>query len=70
MGYRIMEVISRAPDSLDGATPIGEFDSAYQAVEQMKRAFVERGDRAPPWYLIDPYDQILFGPDDLYDAVA
>ncbi|MEM9487988.1 MAG: hypothetical protein AAGC55_02525 [Myxococcota bacterium] len=70
MDYRIMEVKQHAPDSLDGAIEIGQYDSAYKAMEHMMRVFVQRGQQPPPWYLIDPFDQILMGPDDLYDVAA
>ena len=70
MGYRIMEVEQRTPDSFDGATEIGKYDSADRAMEVMKRAFVPEGREPPPWYLVDPWGQILMGPYDLYQVAA
>lgn len=68
-GYRIMEIRQRAADALDDAREVGAFDSAYAAMEHMKSVFSQRG-TPPPWYLVDPYDQILLGPEDLYDVAA
>lgn len=57
MSYRIMEIAQRTCDSLDNAVEVACYDSAYSAMEHMRRAFVTRGDVPPPWYLIDLHEQ-------------
>ena len=71
MTYRIVELERQSAESLDGATLIGKYDSAYRAMEEMKRAFLRCKDNQPPnWYLLDYLGHILAGPEDVIEAVC
>jgi hypothetical protein len=69
MSYRIVEVAQGATGSLKKkAVEIGSYDSAYHAVEAMRRAFLGRPSAGPPnWYLVNSIGQVLAGPDDILD---
>jgi len=67
MSYRIVE---GQGGRVDDRRVIRSFDSAYSAVAFMKRAFHDRGERPPPWYLLDPNAAVLVAPLDLYDVAA
>jgi hypothetical protein len=69
MSYRIVEVAQSVPGAAEKAVEIGSYDSAYHAVEAMRRAFLDRAHSAPPpnWYLVNSIGQILAGPDDILD---
>jgi hypothetical protein len=68
MGYRIMEMARGSHQTLDGAVEVGVYDSAYHAMNAMKRAFQEQG-KALHWYLVDSSGQVLAYPEDVYEAV-
>lgn len=68
MGYRIIEMARRAAYSPDDAVEVGVYDSAYHAMEAMKRAFKEQG-KSLCWYLVDASGQVLAYPEDVYEAV-
>ncbi len=68
MSYRIVEFAQSAPGARNKAVEIGSYDSAYHAVEAMRRAFLGRTHTAPPnWYLVNSIGQVLAGPDDILD---
>lgn len=68
MSYRIVEVEQGATGALNKAVEIGSYDSAYHAVEAMRRAFMGRPSAGPPnWYLVNSIGQVLAGPDDILD---
>lgn len=70
MGYRIIETTRQAKDPTKDGVQIAEFDSAYRAMEEMRRAFIKGDSRPPPWYLVDPSGQVLLGPEDIVDVAA
>ncbi|ACY14340.1 hypothetical protein [Haliangium ochraceum] len=70
MSYRIVEVAHDEIEALNSkkAVEIGNYESAYHAVEAMRRAFIGSREAARPnWYLVNSIGQILAGPDDIAD---
>jgi hypothetical protein len=68
MSYRIVEFAPSASGALNKTVEIGSYDSAYHAVEAMRRAFLGSASAAPPnWYLVNSIGQVLAGPDDILD---
>lgn len=66
MAYSIVESnrpIRRAPS---GVGKVGSFDSAYSAVDEIRRQLQAGNEKVWTWYLIDDAGSVLFGPDDLY----
>lgn len=70
MSYRIVEVEQHVAEAFNSAkaVEIGNYESAYHAVDVMRRAFLGSTATAPPnWYLVNSTGEILAGPDDILD---
>lgn len=65
MEYRLVETVEPRPESLASVIELRRYDDAYAAVARMKRAYLEGDRRVERWYLLDDFDRVLFGPDDL-----
>ena len=65
MTYRILDASEGEKHPLRGRL-IGTYDSAYAALERMKRAFFEGAGKPPRWFLVDPRGAILVRPEDLW----
>jgi len=63
MPYRIVEATA---GTLDHATAIGEYDSPYRALDDMRRTRQQRGHL--DWFLLDPAGRVLLEPTDLIDT--
>lgn len=68
--YRILEVPSDSSDVEADGVEIGQYQSAYQAMEDMKREFLRSKSSPRNWYLVGPNRQILLSPMDMYDYDA
>lgn len=66
--YRIVEEKPEKSNALGNV--IGEFDSAYRAVEFMKRYTLSTLRKKHRLYLLAPDDRVLVGPDDLLALLA
>lgn len=73
MDYRIVELCEGAggaPDSVEGLVEIDRFESAYHAVEAMRRAYSRGVAGVDRWCLVDGAGRMLFGYDDLVELAC
>lgn len=65
--YRIIDITQPGRES-----EIASFDSAYAALDQMRRAVLSANDNLQTcagWRLVDPANSVLVEPQDLLDAM-
>ena len=65
--YRIFEAPADCSDIEADGVEIGQYDSAFAAMEDMQREFLRRKNDPLNWYLLAPNKQVLLSPLDLYD---
>lgn len=66
MAYSIVESQKPIRQVRSGVGTVGSFDSAYSAVDEIRRQLQAGNEKVWTWYLIDDVGNVLFGPDDLY----
>lgn len=69
-GYRIMELPPGSSNLEADGVEVGRYDSAYHAMEDMRRECIRSDSPPPNWYLLAPNEQVLLNPIDLLEMLA
>lgn len=68
--YRILELPDGSFDVETDGVEVAQYQSAYDALEDMKREFRRSKGNPSNWYLVSPDKEILLSPLDLHDIVS
>lgn len=68
--YRILELPPGSHDLKADGIEVGRYDSAYHAMEDMRRECFRSESPPPNWYLLAPNEQVLLNPIDLLDMLS